>query len=52
MGLKPSARGAGLGRELIKAVLARAYEQPAAHRVWLDAKADNHRALALQLASG
>jgi len=40
-------RGEGLGRRLLRAAVARAYEQHGARRVWLDVKDDNVRAQTL-----
>lgn len=48
----PHFRGAGQGRALLKAVLARAYDHHGASRVWLDVKADNVRARALYESEG
>ncbi|MUL42043.1 GNAT family N-acetyltransferase [Streptomonospora sp. PA3] len=45
-------RGAGRGRGLLRAVLARAFGHHGAHRVWLDVKAHNHRARALYESEG
>jgi diamine N-acetyltransferase len=45
-------RGAGRGRELLRAALARAYRTHGASRVWLDVKTDNLRARALYEADG
>jgi diamine N-acetyltransferase len=43
----PDFRGAGQGRALLKAALARAHDHHGASRVWLDVKAENVRARAL-----
>lgn len=48
----PAHRGTGRGRELLKAVLAWAYERRGAQGVWLDVKADSRRARSLYEASG
>jgi diamine N-acetyltransferase len=45
-------RGTGLGRRLLRAAVARAYEHHAARRVWLDVKDDNVRARALYESEG
>jgi ribosomal protein S18 acetylase RimI-like enzyme len=45
-------RGAGLGRRLLRAAVARAYEHHAARRVWLDVKDGNVRAQALYESEG
>jgi ribosomal protein S18 acetylase RimI-like enzyme len=45
-------RGAGLGRRLLRAAVARAYDQHGAQRVWLDVKDDNVRAQALYESEG
>jgi ribosomal protein S18 acetylase RimI-like enzyme len=45
-------RGAGLGRRLLRATVARAYDQHAARRVWLDVKDDNLRAQTLYQSEG
>jgi ribosomal protein S18 acetylase RimI-like enzyme len=45
-------RGAGLGRRLLRAAVARAYGQHAARRVWLDVKDDNIRAQTLYRSEG
>jgi ribosomal protein S18 acetylase RimI-like enzyme len=45
-------RGTGLGRRLLRAAVARAYEHHAARRVWLDVKDDNVRAQALYESEG
>jgi ribosomal protein S18 acetylase RimI-like enzyme len=45
-------RGAGLGRRLLRATVARAYGQHAARRVWLDVKDDNVRAQTLYQSEG
>jgi diamine N-acetyltransferase len=43
---------AGLGRELLRAAVARARDEHAAHRVSLDVKAHNRRAIALYESEG
>jgi ribosomal protein S18 acetylase RimI-like enzyme len=45
-------RGTGLGRRLLRAAVARAYDQHGAQRVWLDVKDDNVRAQALYESEG
>ena len=45
-------RGTGLGRRLLRAAVARAYEHHAARQVWLDVKDDNVRAHALYESEG
>ncbi|PZG06412.1 GNAT family N-acetyltransferase [Nonomuraea aridisoli] len=52
MVIDPAGRGAGLGRALLRAVLARAYDHHGAGRVWLDVKAHNQRARALYASEG
>lgn len=47
----PKARGAGLGRGLLRAFLDRCLER-GAEEVWLEVRADNHHAIRLYLAEG
>jgi diamine N-acetyltransferase len=52
MAVDPTMRGAGLGRGLLRAAVARARDEHAAHRVSLDVKAHNRRAIALYESEG
>jgi diamine N-acetyltransferase len=52
MAVDPAMRGAGLGRWLLREVVARARDEHAAHRVLLDVKKHNHRAIALYESEG
>ncbi|MGP3913763.1 GNAT family N-acetyltransferase [Nonomuraea sp. 10N515B] len=52
MVVDPGRRGAGQGRALLRAALARAYEHHGAGRVWLDVRAANRRARALYESEG
>jgi ribosomal protein S18 acetylase RimI-like enzyme len=52
MAVDPARRGAGLGRLLLRAALARARDEHGARRVWLDVKAHNLRARALYESEG
>jgi GNAT superfamily N-acetyltransferase len=52
MVISPAFRGTGRGRELLRAVLARARCQHHAARVWLDVKARNRRARRLYETEG
>ncbi|WP_051580049.1 GNAT family N-acetyltransferase [Pseudonocardia acaciae] len=52
MVVAPAHRGAGRGRALLEAVLARAYRDHGAGTVWLDVKEHNRRARRLYESSG
>lgn len=52
MALAPTDRGKGLGRALLRATVARAYGRHGARQVWLDVKAQNHRARTLYTSEG
>ena len=52
MAVHPAMRGAGLGRGLLRAAVARARDAHAARRVLLDVKAHNERARALYASEG
>jgi diamine N-acetyltransferase len=52
MAVDPAMRGAGLGRWLLREVVARARDEHAAHRLLLDVKKHNNRAIALYESEG
>lgn len=52
MVVSPACRGAGNGRKLLRAAVARAYEQHHARGVWLDVKTGNTRARSLYESEG
>lgn len=52
MVVAPASRGTGQGRALLRAAIARAYDQHGAARVWLDVRPGNQRARSLYQAEG
>src|SRR5690349_11924270 len=44
--------GHGVGRQVLKAIFAMAFDQFRAHRIWLDVFTDNHRARHLYRSAG